>query len=69
MLAGLFGAALLLDNPLEPSSTAYAIPVALLDTFLVAWPSRRYRSALVGIAVHSVQSVVLTLLLLSLVLR
>ena len=47
----------------------WAIPVALLDTFVLAYPSKRYRSALVGICVHSVQSVVLTLLLLSLVLR
>jgi uncharacterized protein len=47
----------------------WGIPVALLDTFVVAYPSRRYRSALIGICVHSAQSVVLTLLLLSLVLR
>jgi membrane protease YdiL (CAAX protease family) len=47
----------------------WAIPVALLDTALVAYPSRRYRSALIGISVHSAQSVVLTLLLLTLVLR
>jgi membrane protease YdiL (CAAX protease family) len=47
----------------------WAIPVALLDTALVAYPSRRCRSALIGICVHSAQSVVLTLLLLSLVLR
>ena len=29
----------------------------LLDTFIVAYPSKRYRSALVGIAVHSAQTV------------
>jgi membrane protease YdiL (CAAX protease family) len=47
----------------------WAIPVALFDTLVVAYPSRRYRSALIGICVHSAQSVVLTFLLLSLVLR
>lgn len=47
----------------------WAIPVALFDTLVVAYPSRRYRSALIGICVHSVQSIVLMLLLLSLVLR
>jgi len=47
----------------------WAIPLALLDTLTLAYPSRRYRSALIGISVHSAQSVVLTLLLLSLVLR
>ncbi len=35
----------------------WAIPATLLDTFIVAYPSKRYRSALIGIAVHSVQSV------------
>jgi membrane protease YdiL (CAAX protease family) len=34
----------------------WAIPATLLDTFIVAYPSKRYRSALLGIAVHSVQS-------------
>ena len=47
----------------------WAIPVALFDTAVVAYPSRRYRSALIGICVHSAQSVVLTALLLALVLR
>jgi uncharacterized protein len=47
----------------------WAIPLALFDTLILAYPTRRYRSALIGIAVHSAQSVVLTLLLLSLVLR
>lgn len=45
----------------------WAIPGILLDTFNLSWPSKRYRSAWLGIAVHSAQSVVLTLLLLSLV--
>jgi CAAX protease family protein len=47
----------------------WAIPEALLaDVFLVAYPSRRYRSSLMGIAVHSGQSVVLAAVLLALVL-
>ena len=39
----------------------WAIPIALIDTFVFAYASRRYRSALIGICVHSAQSVVLTL--------
>jgi membrane protease YdiL (CAAX protease family) len=35
----------------------WIIPVTLLDTFILAYPSKRYRSALMGIAVHSAQSV------------
>ena len=37
----------------------WAIPTVLVDTFALSYPSRRYRSALIGIAVHSVQSVVI----------
>lgn len=47
----------------------WAIPAALLDTFALSYPSRRYRSALIGIAVHSAQSVVVVAITLSLVLR
>ena len=47
----------------------WSIPVNLLDTFIVAYPSRRYRSALIGIVVHSAQTVVFTALILALVLR
>jgi membrane protease YdiL (CAAX protease family) len=47
----------------------WAIPATLLDTFIISYPSKRYRSALVGIAVHSAQSVVLLGLTLSLVLK
>jgi uncharacterized protein len=47
----------------------WAIPPALLDTFILAYPSKRYRSALIGIAVHSAQSVVFLALTLSLVLN
>jgi hypothetical protein len=42
---------------------------ALLDTFIHAYPSKRYRSALIGIAIHSAQSVFLLALVLSLVLE
>jgi uncharacterized protein len=47
----------------------WIIPQALLDTFVLAYPSKRYRSALIGIAVHSAQSVVFGALTLSLVLK
>ena len=47
----------------------WAIPHTLVDTFALALPSRRYRSALIGIAVHSTQTVVLVVLVLPLVLR
>ncbi len=46
----------------------WAIPATLLDTFIVAYPSKRYRSALIGIAVHSAQSVLFFMLALGLVL-
>jgi hypothetical protein len=45
----------------------WAIPTALLDTFILAYPSKRYRSALIGIAVHSAQSVVLAVIVFTLV--
>jgi membrane protease YdiL (CAAX protease family) len=45
----------------------WVIPAGLLDTFILAYPSKRYRSAWIGIAVHSAQSVVLALLILTLV--
>jgi CAAX protease family protein len=46
----------------------WAIPVALIDTFALSAPSRRYRSALIGIVVHSAQSVVILAITLSVVL-
>jgi membrane protease YdiL (CAAX protease family) len=46
----------------------WGIPLILLDAFLLAYPSRRYRSAWLGIAVHSAQSVVLGIAVLALVL-
>jgi membrane protease YdiL (CAAX protease family) len=45
----------------------WVIPAGLLDTFILAYPSKRYRSAWIGIAVHSAQSVVLAILILTLV--
>ena len=45
----------------------WGIPATLIDTFILAYPSKRYRSAWIGIAVHSAQSVVLAILLLTLV--
>lgn len=47
----------------------WSIPANLLDTFIISWPARRYRSALIGICVHSAQTVVFTALLLALVLH
>jgi membrane protease YdiL (CAAX protease family) len=45
----------------------WAIPTALLDTFILAYPSKRYRSAWIGIVVHSVQRVVVAAVVLTLV--
>jgi uncharacterized protein len=45
----------------------WAMPATLFDTFLLAYPSKRYRSAWIGIAVHSAQSVVLAIIVLTLV--
>jgi membrane protease YdiL (CAAX protease family) len=47
----------------------WVIPSSLVDTFALSYPSRRYRSALIGIAVHSSQSVVFGALILGLVLQ
>jgi membrane protease YdiL (CAAX protease family) len=47
----------------------WSIPANLLDTFFISYPASRYRSALIGICVHSVQTVVFTGLLLALVLH
>ena len=45
----------------------WAMPGALADVFTQAYPTKRYRSAWIGIAVHSAQSVVLAILVFSLV--
>lgn len=47
----------------------WVMPHTLLDTFILAYPSKRYRSALMGIAVHSAQSVLTLGMVLALVLR
>ena len=46
----------------------WVIPTALLDAALLAYPTKRYRSAWIGIAVHSAQSVVITAAVLAVVL-
>ena len=45
----------------------WGIPATLLDMFFIAYPTKRFRSAWIGIAVHSAQSVVLAILILTLV--
>ncbi len=47
----------------------WVIPQALLDTFILAYPSKRYRSALIGIIVHSAQSIFFVALTLAVVLK
>jgi membrane protease YdiL (CAAX protease family) len=47
----------------------WVIPTTLLDMFILSYPSKRYRSALIGIVVHSAQSIVILALVLSLVLK
>jgi uncharacterized protein len=47
----------------------WVIPQTLLDSFLTAYPSKRYRSALIGIVVHSAQSLYFSILVIALVLR
>jgi uncharacterized protein len=47
----------------------WLIPSSLVDIFALSYPSRRYRSALIGIIVHSSQSVFFLVLLLFLVLQ
>jgi membrane protease YdiL (CAAX protease family) len=46
----------------------WMIPTFLLDTFILAYPTKRYRSAWIGIAVHSAQTVFFTIAVLALVL-
>jgi len=47
----------------------WAIPGRLVNAFILSWPARRYQSALLGIIVHSSQSIVFAVLLLLLVLQ
>lgn len=45
----------------------WVIPASLLDTFIISYPAKRYRSAWIGIVVHSIQSVFLAILVFTLV--
>ncbi len=47
----------------------WAMPKALLHTVLTAGPTQRYRSAWIGIAVHSSETIVITAMVLALTLR
>jgi membrane protease YdiL (CAAX protease family) len=49
--------------------TPWVIPTTLLDTFILSYPSKRYRSTLISIAVHSSQSILVLGLVLALVLK
>jgi membrane protease YdiL (CAAX protease family) len=57
---GLLFAAYHLHSPWE-------IPTTVLDTFIIAYPSKRFRSAWIGIIVHSTQSLFFAVLVLTLV--
>jgi hypothetical protein len=46
----------------------WVIPTSLVDIFALAYPSRRFQSAWMGIIVHSTQSVFINIALLTLVL-
>lgn len=46
----------------------WVIPVSLLDGLILSSPTKRYRSAWIGIAVHSAQSALVVILALMLVL-
>jgi uncharacterized protein len=46
----------------------WVMPATLIESFLLAYPTKRYRSAWIGIAVHSAQSVFFAVVLLMIVL-
>lgn len=46
----------------------WAIPAILTDALVLAYPSKRYRSAWIGIAIHSTQTIFLAVIVLTLVL-
>ena len=46
----------------------WVIPSTLVDTFALAYPAKRYRSAWISIVVHSAQSVLFAVVMLTLVL-
>ncbi|MBK5115382.1 MAG: hypothetical protein JJE23_00530 [Thermoleophilia bacterium] len=53
-----------------PLHQPWTIPASLVDgIFLLAYPSRRFQSAWMGIIVHSIQSVFVIVLVLTLVLE
>jgi membrane protease YdiL (CAAX protease family) len=72
-MRGVFGRADWLANGLLFATyhlhMPWVIPTALLDSLALAYPSRRFRSAWLGIIVHSVQSVLIVGATLALVLR
>jgi hypothetical protein len=45
----------------------WRMPAALLDALILAYPSKRYRSALMGIVVHTARTVFSTVVVLVLV--
>ena len=47
----------------------WVIPTTLVDIFALAYPSRRFQSAWMGIIVHSLQSVFIIIVIFILVLR
>jgi CAAX protease family protein len=47
--------------------TPWVIPTTLIDTFALAYPTKRYRSAWFGIAVHSTQTIFISLAVLAVV--
>ena len=70
-MSGVFGRADWLANGVLFAAyhlhTPWVIPVALLDALVLSYPTKRYRSAWLGIAVHSAQSVVIALAVLGVV--
>ena len=71
-MQGVFGRADWLANgalfALYHLHVPWAMPSAAIDAFLLAYPSRRYRSAWFGIIVHSSQTLVVSLIVLTYVL-
>jgi CAAX protease family protein len=59
--------------PVDPLFSAYHLHEPwvflspLADSVVLAYPTKRYRSAWIGIAVHSAQSVVIIIVILTLV--
>lgn len=70
-MAGAFGRADWLVNGVLFAAyhvhVPWAMPAALADTLVLAYPAKRYRSAWIGIVVHSTQSIFLAVIVLLLV--